>query len=49
MRMKRGEDSETVPRTNMAWAASGQTKSEPSFNIFMERRGGRLKGIEVSR
>jgi len=37
------------PLTKREWAASGQTKSEPSLSIFMERRGGRLKGMDASR
>jgi len=37
------------PFTKSECAASGQTKSEPSLSIFMERRGGRLKGMDASR
>lgn len=42
-------DQDTIPLTNKAWAESGQTKSEPSLSIFIERRGGRFKGMDASK
>ena len=42
-------DGDMIPLTNKAWAESGQTKSEPSLSIFIERRGGRFKGMDTSK